>query len=363
MSVQIDHPGVILAKMLKKKEISQRDLASKIDVTHALLNKILKGDRNITVNIALSLEAANFGKAGDWLNKQIKYSIKETKKTKKFQRKEQLIKAWGEIDNLIPISFFKRQDYPTIKSSEDVDKIYKIFEVKNLPELREKAKKFDPIYFRKSFKFKEEPNNIFAWSALAEYKAKKESVLVFNPLNEEDLIIELKKVLYKNNNTTISKTKSILERYGIKFLILDRPPKTPVEGKSFLSGNNPAIVLTLRYKRFDNFVYNLFHELGHVYRHLTNPKYKNANFYTNNSRTSIEELEADEYAKNNLIDPADWNEFVYLNEEDFNDDVIYNFSKKIKIHPAIIRGRVCYENEEYYRKRSSIIGINTLFRE
>jgi HTH-type transcriptional regulator/antitoxin HigA len=126
-----------------------------------------------------------------------------------------------------------------------------------------------------------------------------------------------------------------------------------------MSDGNPSIVLSLKYKRLDNFAFNVFHELGHVFKHLTNAKYKDEEFFVNSSVEAVEEHEANVYARNHLINSDLWNNFVISNDE-FNDDVINDFSAKIRVHPAIIRGRVCFEFPEYYRKRSAINSKNVL---
>lgn len=46
--------------------------------------------------------------------------------------------------------------------------------------------------------------------------------------------------------------------------------KTLVDGISFWSNGNPAIRMTLRHNRLDNFAFTLFHELEHIYKHLVN---------------------------------------------------------------------------------------------
>ncbi len=358
MPKKVTHPGSILDKLLINKEVSQRELASKIDIAHSLLNNILKGNRKINVNIAISLEAAGFKTADYWLTKQMQYSLELAKNDKEVIKRNESIKVWSELGEIVPISFLKKQDFLNINSSDDIDKIYQIYDVKDFQSLKNKVETFNPTYFRKSSKFAENKENVIAWSLLAEFKAKQEKVNPFILSNESLLIDELKKCFYKNEDT-LSKSKKILNKYGIKFFVLERPSKTPVDGKSFMANGNPAIVLSLKYKRLDNFAFTLLHEVGHVFKHLIDPKYSNTDFFVNSSNEELEEFEANAYARNHLIDFVLWNDFIISNDE-FNDDVILNFSKKIKVHPSIIRGRVCFEFPEYYRKRSAINGINIL---
>ena len=354
------HPGMFLDKMLKEKNISQRNFASKIDIAYPLINSILKGSRNINVNIAISLEAANYETANFWLTKQMEHSLQIARKDEGLKKKNKAIKLWDELAQLVPISYFKKDEDLDFKSSYDIEKIFDVYGVKDISQLKSKIESFDPVFFRKSSKFQEDKNNVIAWSLFAEYKIKNQKVEKFKRSNEFFLISDLKKCFTKNKQVE-KESKKILNKYGIKFLILDRPPKTPVEGKSFISEKNPAIVLSLRYKRLDYFAFTLLHEVGHIFEHLTNPNYdgKTNEFYVNNSDQEIEEHEANTYAQNQLIDPTLWDDFISFNE-DFNDAVIESFANEIKIHPAIVRGRVCYKFPEYYRKRSEINAKNIL---
>lgn len=354
------HPGFYLSQLLDERGLTQRELAAKIDVAHSLLNNVLKGSRNIGVNMALALEAAGFETADLWLERQMKYALQEAKKDRDNVKRKESIQIWNQIEEekLVPLSYLKKNNFIKVESSENVGDIFELYNVKNLGGLRKKIESFDLSYFRKSSKFHEERNNVVAWSVVAELKAKNIEVPKFNPTSEKDLLEELRLCFYKNNDT-LKQSEKILRNYGIKFFILDRPSKTPVEGKSFISDNSPAIGLTLKYKRLDNFAFTLMHELGHVFLHLTNEKYKDANFFINNANVKVEEFEADNYAKNNLIHLDQWNDFIMENQ-DFPDSVIYDFAERIRVHAGIIRGRVCFENPEYYRKRTSVTRDNKL---
>lgn len=361
MPKEFIHPGLLLDKLLNERDLSQRDLASRIDIAHSLLNSILKGSRNINVNIAIALESAGFKTANHWLTKQMQYNLELAQKDEEVIKKKKSIKIWNEMEQIVPLTYFKRQ-VSKINSSDDIKEIYNIYDVIDFHGLKNKIENFSPTYFRKSSKFVENKNNVLAWSLLAEYRLKNEMVKEFSRHNKDALVKELNECFYKNDNV-INKSKKILNKYGIKFLILDRPSQTPVDGKSFMSNDNPAIALSLKYKRIDNFAFTLFHEIGHVFEHLTNPKkpeYRDAQFFINSSsNTEIVEFEADKYAIENLIDVNLFNDFIVINDE-YSDDSIIKFSKKNKVHPGIVRGRVCYLHNEYYRKRSSITLLNKL---
>ena len=110
--------------------------------------------------------------------------------------------------------------------------------------------------------------------------------------------------------------------------------------------------MTLRHKRLDNFAFVLFHELGHIYEHLINNS--NAEFIDldvkneeEEYKNSTEEKQANIFAQNRLINKDDWEQFkknLYFNN---NDESIKAFAKKVKINPCIVKGRVCYELNDY----------------
>ncbi|MBT2160550.1 helix-turn-helix domain-containing protein [Zobellia barbeyronii] len=358
MSKNNIHPGLILNKALEDKGLSQKELASKINVAHSLLNNILKGKRNINVNIAISLEAAGLNNATYWMSKHMEYLLYQAKNDSVVNKKKEAIETWDiiERESLIPLEYFKK--HVDVNSSDDLQNIFDIYKVKNIQELKGVLDNYSLTYFRKSTKFAESRNNVIAWSLLAEMKANEMEVKTFDKSTEKTLIKELKNCFRKNQNT-VKNTKKILANHGIKFDVLDRPQKTPVEGKSFISGNNPAIFLSLKYKRLDNFAFTIMHELGHVYKHLTKSKYRRASFFINNANMKLEEFEADNYAQNNLIKLDIWNEF-YMSNEEFDDALIIDFANELNIHPGIVRGRICFENPEYYRKRTIINRMNVL---
>lgn len=100
------------------------------------------------------------------------------------------------------------------------------------------------------------------------------------------------------------------------------------------------------------------HELGHVFLHLSG-NYKEDSFFINSSQNDILEFEANQFARNALIDQDLWEEFESSTDV-YSDKMILSFAKKNKIHPAIVRGRVCFEHNNYYRRKSSITQTNII---
>ena len=107
----------------------------------------------------------------------------------------------------------------------------------------------------------------------------------------------------------LNTTKKILSRYGIKFIIVPKFDKTPIDGFSFWQGENPTIVLTLRLNRIDNYAFALLHEIYHVYMHLFNNREQKYISIEGAEINKCEE-EANKFAKYSLISKDLWSAFL-----------------------------------------------------
>ena len=191
---------------------------------------------------------------------------------------------------------------------------------------------------------------MLAWTSLVEYEAERKSTSTFNSENLPQLIKELREIFYNNKNTLVLVDKKLAE-YGIKFLMIDKLEKTPIDGYSFWSKNNPVIALTLRHNRIDNLAFTILHEIGHIALHVKNNKESKFLDLTKIEKNKFEN-EANHYAEENLI-PADCWKDLLENYIPLNDKIILEFSNKYRINPAIILGRACFEMD-YYSIKTNI---------
>lgn len=339
------HPGILIADELETRDdLNQKDLAHLLDVKVSFLNEIIKGKRPITADTALVLEKALEIPADFWMKFQTQYDLDTARIKQKNIVKVQNIEIWSVIKNYVPISSFKKRGYLTDDIDKNICKIFEIFKIKSIDELINQfaARRFS--FYRKSQKLTIDEKNLFSWSALAEYEASLVEVNAFSEDNQGKLIEELNQCFYENNNL-IENVKIILENYGFKFILLEKFIKTPVDGYSFWSVNNPAIVLSCRYKRVDNLAFTIFHELGHVFLHLS--KNKDLKILDiDDKEDMIKENEADNFSRNNLISQSSW-EKIEKNNFPLQDSLLLELANELKVHPSIIFGRICKETKNY----------------
>ncbi|MDJ0819374.1 MAG: transcriptional regulator [Desulfobacterales bacterium] len=144
--------------------------------------------------------------------------------------------------------------------------------------------------------------------------------------------------------------KEYLEKHGIHLIIVPHLTKTYLDGAAMLMPDGtPVIGLTLRYDRIDNFWFCLLHEIAHIAKHLTASNQiiiddldLRAHDATLEDRI---EQEADDMTLDGLIPKKVWQKIPIKGK--VTAQMVYDLAAQLKIHPAIIAGRVRYERKNY----------------
>lgn len=142
------------------------------------------------------------------------------------------------------------------------------------------------------------------------------------------------------------KAQEFLLSKGIILVVVPHLPSTYLDGAAMLLPNTPipVIGITLRHDRLDNFWFVLLHELGHVFLHLNEER--NTIFDEEiDLVTDRIEIEADEFALENLISSEQWDRCISRFYQD--KDTLYEDARKLNIHPSIIAGRIRKEENNY----------------
>ncbi len=340
------HPGSLIKDEIEARpDLKQKDLAVELGVKASFLNEIIKGKRPVTADIAVLLEEILGIPADYWMRFQSQYEIDKARIKEKNIARLKNIEIWKVIKEYVPVRYLKKSGYISDNLEKDIPTIKAIYGVEKVDDLVSAYAENKFTFYRKSDKLQVDEKNMFAWSSLALYEAKMQKVNTFRFENIDQLCVDLNNIFYSNTDT-INHVKSTLNQYGIKLLLIQKLEKTPVDGFSFWSEDNPAIALTLRHSRIDNFAFTIMHEIGHINLHLKSNKEQSFLDLTTKNKTDTLESEADSFAKEKLISKDCWNELLEYGLSQ-NDEEIIHIGKKYHINPAIILGRICYEKNSY----------------
>ena len=147
----------------------------------------------------------------------------------------------------------------------------------------------------------------------------------------------------RHENGPIRAYKRLAE-IGITLIIEPHLRKTYLDGAAFIYGGKPIIGMTLRYDRLDNFWFVLLHEIIHIKKHLRVDGLVSI-FDDFDAEPDEFEREADKLALEALIAEDEWE--MTLSRYVQNDESIASDAEKLKIHKAIIAGRIRYESNNY----------------
>lgn len=348
---QATHPGVLIKDELDATpNLNQRALAKELDVQPSFLNEIIKGKRPITADIAILLEKSLGIPADYWMRFQSQYEIDQARVKEKNIKKIKNIEQWSTIKKYVPVKYFNKLNYLKGDLEKDINVIKEIYNAPSTDSLESLFSKSIVAFYRKSETLKIDDKNMFAWSSLAQHEAKKQEINDFHYESLHQLCKNLN-IIFFENTRTLERVKAELNQFGIKLVFIPKLEKTPIDGFSFWSEKNPAIAVTLRHKRIDNFAFTIMHEIGHIDLHLRHNKERKFMDLTRKSSSDVYEVQADQYAQQKLIADEIWKD-VLNHHLSLNDEKIKALGNKYRINPAILIGRVSFETKNYALKTS-----------
>ena len=139
---------------------------------------------------------------------------------------------------------------------------------------------------------------------------------------------------------------NLLAENGVALAIEKCLDRSILDGAAMLnSKGNPVIGLTLRHDQLDRFWYVLFHELGHVYLHLSSAA--RFDFFDDDDSPINDMLErqAEKFALDTLIAPREWDECSL--RIPLNDEAVQMVAARLSVGTSIVAGRVRRESEDY----------------
>lgn len=143
-----------------------------------------------------------------------------------------------------------------------------------------------------------------------------------------------------------ARVQDFLHDKGVLLIVEKHLTGSYLDGAAMLTdGGHPVIGLTLRFDRLDNFWFVLFHELGHVFRHLFDNVH--LDFFDEDGPVGDDalELEADMFALDQLIAPEDWNSC--MSRFALSEEAVRLDAERLGIDESILAGRIRKEREDF----------------
>ena len=186
---------------------------------------------------------------------------------------------------------------------------------------------------------------LYAWLARVILKArsKKSSLGSFDKsLLSSSFIKEVAQLSWFDDGPKLA--VEYLEKHGIAVVFEKHLKGTLLDGAALKDQDGtPIIGITLRHDRLDNFWFTLIHELAHVWKHIDDDT-----AFLDDTESSSEdrrEIEANRITKEAFIPRLIWKRSEVLKSP--TKSSIDLLSRELRIHPAVIAGRLRRESANY----------------
>lgn len=249
-------PGRILARELEARDWSQKDLANVLGRPEATVSEIINGKKQVTPETAKQLSEALGQSADFWLTLEQNYQRHLADKLdvdKDIKRRARLFEL-APINELIKLKWLR-----STKDLKDLEK--QLLVLLGTDSLQ--AGSTLSANLRHSEDLGPEKSRIVVWLSKAAREAERQTVGDYDKRRFNDLLDDLLALTEQVEN--VGRIPEVLNAHGIYFVVLKHLSKTYVDGAAFEVREQPAIALTLRYDRIDNFWFTLLHELAHIY--------------------------------------------------------------------------------------------------
>jgi addiction module antidote protein HigA len=343
----IVHPGETLKEVLEDRNMLQEELAERTGFSPKHISEVVNGKKGISPKLAKSLEYVFRIPATFWINLQGIYD----KEIIEFEEKNNISKSEFEIAKEIrPVLEYAVKLKLIDKINNDVESVLisrNICGVQNLAYMEKILS--SQVAYRTASKQKVNQYTLYVWQRVCELLASKENnINIYNKQLLSNNLENIKKLMFEENpNNMIKKLKDIFNECGITFELVKHFTGAPVQGFIEKKENRMILCMTIRQSYADIFWFTLFHEIGHILN--GDIEYNRINYYIENEER---ENDADIFAKNILIYEDAYKDFI--NKADFSKESIIKFSKKQKVQPFIVVGRLQKDKKIKYSQYNDL---------
>lgn len=313
----------------------QAELARRMDRPVKTINEIVQGKVAITAETALQLEQVLSIPASFWLRREQHYRESLARLAE-----EERLKAWIEWLKEIPVREMMRRGWiPSCTSKlQQVLECLKFFGVAS-PEAWRLIWEHQVIVYRRSSTLKSSFGAITAWLRQGELEAQKIDCAPYDTGMFRDTLRRIRALTTESVSFFQEELARLCANVGVAVVFVPELPKTGICGATqWLTPAKASVQLSLRYKTDDQLWFTFFHEAGHIILHG-----KRQIFLEIDQKDRKEaEDEADTFAANFLIEPAQWRRFV-ASDSYHTKAGIKEFAQQVGIAPGIVVGRLQHE--------------------
>ncbi len=327
------HPGYYIKEIIDESGLTQEDFAKRLNTTAKNLSLLVRGEQNLSVDIAMKLSKMLGTSINYWLNIQNAFDAAKAE----IDSAEELKEERKIIDYLGYKYFRDNYGLPNLprKKDEQIQEMRQFLKVASLTVLK---KQDLAVNFRSAKDEQDEASTVRA-NAMVQVAINKALTIEAPKYDKHKFEEAVKYALTLTTDHTgfYPKIQKVFKEAGVIFVILPNLSGSKTNGATKRIGNNIMLMVNDRRLNADSFWFTLFHEIGHI----INGDY---GISFEDETGEIEDL-ADRFAENRLIPPEEYS--VFISEKKFDVVAIKKFASQINRDPGIVLGRLL--NDKYVR--------------
>lgn len=321
------HPGYYLEEMVKESGLTQADFAKRLGTTPKNLSILIRGEQNLSIDIAFKLSRLSGTTIDYWLNLQLAYNAMQAEflSDKELKKEKEVFKC---LDYKYFRDYFGLPDLPK-KVNEQIKYVREFLKISSLTVLQHENL---TVNFRSYSKNLSQSNIINANTMvqIAINLALKIESPLFNKKKFQDSI-EFALTQTRNHQGFLPIIQKSFLESGVILIVLPSLKNSGINGATKKLHGRILLMVNDRRHFADTFWFTLFHEIGHI----INDDYG----ITFKDNTNIAENKADIYAQEKLIPQKPYDTFIKCNTS-FNETCIKAFADSINRDPGIVLGRL-----------------------
>ncbi len=332
---RVSPPGETLLEMLEERGMSQAELAGRTGRPKKTINEIIKGKASITPATALQLEHVLGAPASFWNNREQHYRESLARQAERDSLEGQV--GWL---NQFPIREMVNLGWlpPTNDSIEMLENVLNFFGIA-APTQWQRIWEAG-VAFRKSPVFESDPFVISAWLRRGEIEAHQIDCAPYDGDRFVSALSAVRDLTTQPPEVFQPEVQRLCAAAGAAVAFVPELPKARISGATrWINPDKALIQVSLRYKTDDQLWFTFFHEAGHILKHG-----KRDVFVEDGSGQDEKETEADQFAADFLIPPAEYQRFT-ARLGYYSKDEIRDFARRLKIAPGIVTGRLQHDGK------------------
>lgn len=334
-------PGETLLDTLEELNMTQAELARRMNRPVKTINEIIKAKAEITPVTSLELERATGVPASLWNNLEKNYRDK-------LARIKERARLENHVDflEIIPLKEMIRRSWIS-KSKDKVDQLVEVLNFFRISTIESwetiwGSELSGNVAFRKALSFDSDKGATSAWLRRGEIEAELISCIPFNKAQFKSLLQnEIRKLTQEPNpQIFLPELVRICAEVGVAVVLVKELPECRVNGATYWVNPQKAVIqLSARYRSDDHLWFTFYHEAGHIVLHGKTETFLE---YKKDTEQENKEQEADEYATETLIPSVKYRAFVSRTTY-YSYEAVGTFATTVGVSPGILVGRLQHD--------------------